>query len=153
MTMIVTTLAALAADPSGRASMTITMPEETSMRQIHENAGYAEALVAPDGTIYVSGVVGVQRPGEETFDAAFERAFVSIQRHLERVGASWDDVVDMLTFHTDLPAQSASFGRIKARYVRAPFPTWTAIGITRLVPPKGLVEIRVVAKRTAAGVR
>jgi enamine deaminase RidA (YjgF/YER057c/UK114 family) len=66
---------------------------------------------------------------------------------LKRSGSSFDGVVDMTTFHTDLPAQFEGFRKVKDRYIREPFPAWTAIDIDRLVPDGGLVEIKVVARR------
>jgi enamine deaminase RidA (YjgF/YER057c/UK114 family) len=53
----------------------------------------------------------------------------------------------MTTYHTDLPSQLDPFVKVKARYVTAPYPTWTAIDIDRLVPDGGLVEIKVIARK------
>ena len=39
-----------------------------------------------------------------------------------------------------------AFMAVKDRYVKAPYPAWTAIGITELAIPGGLVEIRVTAR-------
>jgi len=36
--------------------------------------------------------------------------------------------------------------RVKDRYVRAPYPTWTAIDVDRLYPPAGFVEIKLIAR-------
>jgi enamine deaminase RidA (YjgF/YER057c/UK114 family) len=38
---------------------------------------------------------------------------------------------------------------VKNRYVTAPFPAWTAIGVSRLYEPTAVVEIKVVARRRA----
>ena len=54
-----------------------------------------------------------------------------------------DDMVE----EGDLPAQFDGFRKVKDRYIREPFPAWTAIEIDRLVPDGGLVEIKVVARR------
>jgi enamine deaminase RidA (YjgF/YER057c/UK114 family) len=35
--------------------------------------------------------------------------------------------------------------RVKHRYVHAPYPAWTAIDVDRLLPDKGLTEIKIVA--------
>ncbi|NWN27523.1 RidA family protein, partial [Escherichia marmotae] len=63
----------------------------------------------------------------------------------KRVGASWDDVVDITSFHTDILPQIEAMKRVKARYVRAPYPAWTAIDVDRLLPDAGLTEIKIVA--------
>jgi len=35
---------------------------------------------------------------------------------------------------------------VKKNYVKPPFPAWTAIQVSRLIPPNGITEIKVVAK-------
>jgi enamine deaminase RidA (YjgF/YER057c/UK114 family) len=80
-------------------------------------------------------------------EAAYDRAFRGLDDVLRRAGSSFEDVVEITTFHTDLPAQIEAFKRVKHRYIRGPFPAWTAIDIDRLVPDRGLVEIKLVARR------
>jgi enamine deaminase RidA (YjgF/YER057c/UK114 family) len=36
--------------------------------------------------------------------------------------------------------------KVKDHYMKAPYPSWTAIGITELAFPGGLVEIKVIAR-------
>ncbi|MEE8134682.1 MAG: hypothetical protein V3T56_06470 [Gemmatimonadales bacterium] len=38
-----------------------------------------------------------------------------------------------------------TFMTVKDRFVKEPYPTWTAIGVETLFSPRSLVEIRVVA--------
>ena len=61
-------------------------------------------------------------------------------------GASFADVTEMTTFHVGLQAHLAAFMAVKDRYMHEPYPAWTAIGITELAIPGGLVEIRVTAR-------
>lgn len=129
-----------------RKADTVLMTENDAARPRQEQLGYADAIVHGD-TIYLSGVVASLRPSETDMRAAFDRAFQRIAATLARTGTSWDDVVDMTTFHTDLPAQIDAFTEVKQRYVHAPFPAWTAIDVDRLLPDAGLVEIKVVAVR------
>ena len=65
---------------------------------------------------------------------------------LKRVGASWDDVVDITSFHTDLTTQMPAIIAVKKAYMSGPPPAWTAIGVTRLIPNSGITEIKMVAK-------
>jgi len=65
---------------------------------------------------------------------------------LARAGVSWDDVVDMTTFHTDLAGTIDAFVAVKNRHVKLPPPAWTAIGISALYEPTALVEIKVTAR-------
>jgi enamine deaminase RidA (YjgF/YER057c/UK114 family) len=130
-----------------------------------ENARHWDAIVPPDhqawtdeyhfsaavranGFIFVSGVVASTREdetGEAGLEAAYERAFARIAEILRAAGASWDDVVDMTTYHVDAPAQFDAIRRVKDRYVKGPYPAWTAIDVDRLLPKNGVTEIKVVA--------
>ena len=136
--------AAQAQGVRGRA--TVIMSDDEGDRRFQQEWGYADAIVAGD-TIYLSGVVAGLRPGETGYDAAYTRAFEEIGSILRRVGASWDDVVEISSFHTDLVSQMPAIVAVKNRYVRPPFPAWTAVGVTRLIPGSGITEIRVIASR------
>jgi enamine deaminase RidA (YjgF/YER057c/UK114 family) len=39
--------------------------------------------------------------------------------------------------------------KVKDKYMQAPYPAWTAIGITELAFPGGLVEIKIIARTGA----
>jgi enamine deaminase RidA (YjgF/YER057c/UK114 family) len=98
--------------------------------------------------VFLSGVVAGMRPdqsGETAMEQSFDRAFRNVATVLRAAGADWDDVVEMTTYHTDLPAQFDVFARVKDRYVGEPYPAWTAIDVDRLLPDRGIVEIRVIA--------
>lgn len=147
--MRLTLLLALAATPAfaaPREGTTVLMPADPRMRSVLEEWGFAEAVVRGD-TVYLSGVVAGLRPGETDQAAAYERAFRTIGSILERAGSSWDDVLDMTTYHTDVTAQFDTFREVRKRYVKAPYPTWTAIDIDRLIPEGALAEIKVVAQK------
>jgi enamine deaminase RidA (YjgF/YER057c/UK114 family) len=124
--------------------------QEENRRELEE-WGYADAVIDGD-RVWLSGVVAGLRPGETMADqeAAYDRAFRRIENVLKRAGSSFDGVVEITTFHTDLPAQIEAFKKVKHRYIRRPFPAWTAIDIDRLVPDRGLVEIKLVARRPPA---
>lgn len=134
---------ALARDPAK-----VLMPTEPAALAQQNQYGYADAVISGD-MIYLSGVIAAPRPGETDLKPAYERAFANIAATLQRAGASWDDVVDLTTFHTDLAAQIGDCAAVKDRYVKAPFPAWTAIGISRLFEPEGVTEIKVVARKPA----
>ena len=42
--------------------------------------------------------------------------------------------------------QAVVFTEVKNRYIKAPFPTWTAIDIDRIFLDNGIVEIKIVAR-------
>lgn len=131
---------------AGRAPVRETIIPEQA-RADYDEYHYAPATRAGD-FIFVSGVVAGVRGGqtdEAALDAAFDRAFRGVALVLAEAGADWSDVVEMTTYHTDLPAQFAIFSRVKDRHVSEPYPAWTAIDVDRLLPDQGIVEIRVIA--------
>ena len=121
------------------------MPQDAEALAFQEAVGYSDAVIA-NGMIYLSGVVAVPREGEENMAPAFTRAFEALGRTLKRAGASWDDVVSFDTYHTDLAGQLDEFVTVKNRYIKPPFPAWTALGISSLYEPEGLVEIKITAR-------
>jgi len=141
-------LAPAAAHAGARQEARILLSDNPDARKFEEEWGYADALVTGD-TIYLSGVVAGVRPGETDLQPAYERAFQRIGKVLERAGASWDDVVDITSFHTDLKTQMPAIVAVKNKYVHAPPPAWTAIQVVRLIPDTGITEIKIVAKLPA----
>lgn len=139
---------ATAAPPFARQPQNVVVPDRPEIRKFFDEWGFAEAVIDGD-RVWLSGVVAGLREGETMADseAAYDRAWKMLGDVLERSGSSFDGVVDITTFHTDLPAQFDGFRKVKDRYIREPFPAWTAIDIDRLVPEKGLVEIKLVARR------
>ena len=129
----------------------VLMSEDEGERRFQEQLGYADAVVAGD-TIYLSGVVVGQREGED-LATAYDRTYRRIGAILRRAGASWDDVVDITSYHTDVAAQMEALVAVHRRYVTAPFPAWTAIDVDRLIPERGITEIKIVARRPAAAAR
>jgi enamine deaminase RidA (YjgF/YER057c/UK114 family) len=128
-----------------RQDSKVVMAPDPDNLKFENEWGYAEAIVAGD-TVYLSGVVAGVRPGETDLQASYTRAFERIGVTLKSAGVSWDDVVDILTFHTDLTTQMPAIVAVKNRYIKAPFPTWTAIQVARLIPDNGITEIKIVAK-------
>ncbi|WP_324828521.1 Rid family hydrolase [Qipengyuania zhejiangensis] len=122
------------------------MPEDAEARAFQEAVGYSDAVIHGD-VVILSGVVAVPQAGDEGMEPSFVRVFDQIGRTLERAGIGWDDVIEVETFHTDLAGQINAFADVKNRYIKAPFPAWTAIGISALYEPAGLVEVKITARR------
>jgi enamine deaminase RidA (YjgF/YER057c/UK114 family) len=144
------TVAALALAPTPalageRQRSTVLMSENPQGRKFQEEWGYSDAIIAGD-TIYLSGIVVGQRGGE-TLEAAYERTYDQIAAILKRAGASWDDVVDITSFHTDVVAQMPAIVAAHKKRVKAPYPAWTAIDVDRLIPDGAITEIKIVARR------
>ncbi|MFL6728580.1 MAG: Rid family hydrolase [Sphingomicrobium sp.] len=134
-----------AAHAGSRQQATVLLSENPEERKFQQDWGYADAVVAGD-TVYLSGVVAGLRPGETDLKLAYERAFARIGAILKRSGAGWDDVVDITSFHTDLTTQMPAIVAVKNKYVVAPPPAWTAIEVARLIPDRGITEIKIVAR-------
>ena len=152
MLIIATIAAALPQEPAYvRNKQNVVVPTDEKDRQEQAEWGYADAVIDGD-RVWLSGVVASLRPSETIADQemAYDRAFRGLDDVLRRAGSSFDGVMEITTFHTDLPAQIEAFKNVKRRYIRAPFPAWTAIDIDRLVPDRGLVEIKLVARRSPA---
>jgi len=145
VTILVLTMTNLPALAGSRQEGKVLMAVDPANAKFQEEWGYSESVAAGD-TIYLSGVVAGMREGETDLKAAYERAFNHIGAALQRAGASWDDVVDITSFHTDLTTQMPAIVAVKNKYVKPPFPAWTAIQVARLIPNTGITEIKIVAR-------
>lgn len=135
--------AGAATPPDGKRSVLST---DLGERAFQEQWGYAELVTSGD-TIYLSGVpTGLAGP-QDTLEKAYDRLFRRVATILARAGCTWDDVVEMTSFHTNLKAQFETMGLVKNRYVKAPFPAWTAVGASQLLADGAVTEVRVVARR------
>ncbi len=79
-------------------------------------------------------------------EAQFAQAFENVKSVLAAAKLDFSDVVEMTTFHVGLQQHLGTFLAVKDRYLTAPYPAWTAIGIVELAVPGALVEIRVTAR-------
>ncbi|QPQ56119.1 hypothetical protein IC614_06020 [Allosphingosinicella flava] len=148
---IVTSGAALMASSAGlaqtRTDQTALMSTNPGMRQFQDQYGFSDAVIAGD-MIFVSGIVAGTRAGD--IEASYDNAYRVIGRILERAGASHDDIVDITSFHTDITTQIDALSKVQKKYLKAPYPAWTAIDVDRLLPDDGLTEIKIVARKPAA---
>ena len=118
-----------------------------SLKSTYENFEFAPAMRAGP-MLYLSGVVAGLKEGETSADIrpAIERAFDQIELVLKESGASWHDVVDVTSYLTDLDSQIGPLWEVKGSRVPAPYPAWTAIGVSRLFGgDAALIEIKVTA--------
>jgi enamine deaminase RidA (YjgF/YER057c/UK114 family) len=77
-------------------------------------------------------------------------AFEFLKQHLAVAGLTFDDVVEMTTYHVGLREHLSVFMKVKDEYVAAPYPAWTAIGVSQLITEGTIVEIRLIARRPGA---
>ncbi|MNQ53679.1 RutC family protein YjgH [compost metagenome] len=112
----------------------------------YDNFHFSQATRVGD-MIWVSGQVGIDvsmTPGKDIEEQA-HLAFQALKTILEAAGASLADVVELMTFHTELQADMQAFARVKDQYFPDCYPSWTAVGTTELALPGLRVEIRAVA--------
>jgi enamine deaminase RidA (YjgF/YER057c/UK114 family) len=150
---LIASAAAAALVPAGAAAgvrqgATVLMSESPRGREFQEKWGFSDAIIVGD-TIYLSGIVAGTRADEQGFEAAYERVYRQVGAILKRAGASWDDVVDMTSYHSDVEGQIETMALVHKRWVKAPYPAWSAIGVARILGG-GITEIKVVARRPAA---
>ena len=148
---VFTTLVLAAAILAGNAAAgardeaTVVMSDKPAMAAIENEWGFSDAIVAGD-TVYLSGVVAGLKNGDGDLQAAYARAFDKLGAILAKAGASWDDVVEITSYHTDVKAQMPAMVAAKKKYVRAPYPAWTAVQVVRLIPDNGITEIKLIAR-------
>lgn len=116
------------------------------MENLYERFRYAPGVLVDD-TLYIAGQLGRDENLKVVAgaEAQFAQAFDNVGKVLRAAGATFDDVVEMVTYHTDM-RDLALFMEVKNRYFTGRLPTWTGIGITALATPGCLVEIKCTAR-------
>lgn len=107
---------------------------------------YSAAIRSGD-LLFVSGQVGSRDDGspEPDFAKQVKLAFTNLKAVLAAAGCSFDDVVDVTTFHTNPDAQVETVLAVRAAEIGAPpYPNWTAVGVTWLAGFD--FEIKVIAR-------
>jgi enamine deaminase RidA (YjgF/YER057c/UK114 family) len=113
---------------------------------LYEAHGYSAAIRSGD-LLFVSGQVGSRADGspEPDFDRQVRLAFANLDATLAAAGCTFDDIVDVTTFHTDPEAQFATIMVVKNEiFSQPPHPNWTAIGVNWLAGFD--FEIKVIAR-------
>jgi enamine deaminase RidA (YjgF/YER057c/UK114 family) len=101
---------------------------------LYEQHGYS-AAVRSDDLLFVSGQVGSRADGspEPDFEAQVRLAFANLEATLAAGGCTFDDIVDVTSFHTDPETQMGTVLAVKnEKFPQVPYPNWTAIGVNWL---------------------
>lgn len=125
--------------------MKVVIPEW--MKPIYDNYHYAPAVIDGD-QLRCSGMIGI-RPDlsvPEDPTEQFTLAFENLRGLLAEVGLGFADVTEMTTYHVGLATQIDRFVAVKDAFVSAPYPAWTAVGISELAIPGAVVEIQITAR-------
>ena len=98
------------------------------------------------GSREIPGVTLDERGGVAAYD--FEQqaraVFDNVRMILEDAGSSWESIVDVTVFLTNLKADFTTFNRLYAEHFRANRPTRTTVEVTALPTPIA-IELKVIA--------
>lgn len=115
-------------------------------KALYEKHRYSAAVRSGD-LLFVSGQVGAREDGspEPVFEEQVRTAFANLKAVLAAAGGSFEDVIDVTTFHTDPEKQFETVLKVKdAEIGEAPYPSWTAVGVNWLAGFD--FEIKVIAR-------
>lgn len=118
----------------------------TGRQALYEINQYSAAIRSGD-LLFVSGQVGSREDGsaEPDFEKQVQLAFDNLEVVLKAAGCTFDDIIDVTTFHTDPEAQFSAVMNVKGRiFPEKPYPNWTAVGVNWLAGFD--FEIKVIAR-------
>lgn len=117
---------------------------------LYDEHGYSAAIKSGD-LLFVSGQVGSRSDGtpEPDFEQQVRLAFRNLKATLAAADCTFDDIIDVTSFHTDPENQFGTILAVKQEiFETRPYPNWTAIGVNWLAGFD--FEIKVVARVPAA---
>jgi len=120
----------------------VILPETD--RQTYESFHFAPAVRHGD-VVLCSGQLGLGPDGRvpEPVEEEFRLAWQAVGRVLAEAGLGFDAVLEYTTFHVGLREHLQTFLAVRDEFLDAPWPAWTAIGVSELAVPGARVEIRV----------
>lgn len=127
----------------------MTKPEAvfpTGRQALYETNRYSAATRSGD-LLFVSGQVGSREDGapEPVFAKQVQLAFDNLTDVLTAAGCTFNDIIDVTSFHTDPEVQFGEIMDAKNRAFPAqPYPNWTAVGVNWLAGFD--FEIKVIAR-------
>jgi reactive intermediate/imine deaminase len=115
-----------------------------------DRRGFSQAWKVEGGrtAVFVSGQVSVSDDGqlahEGDFAAQTRQVFENLRKVLKEAGATFDDVVKLGVFLTDM-TRLPQYGAIKAEFFTGQQPASTALGVTSLAMPGLMIEVEATA--------
>lgn len=116
------------------------------MRAVVDKAGYLPGILI-DNLLVMSGQIGRDESLRIPQDAEqqFQLCWDNLDLVLRKAGGTFDDVIDITSYHVNMSAHMPLFRQIKdQRFPRATC-CWTCIGVSELAHPDLLVEIKCTA--------
>jgi enamine deaminase RidA (YjgF/YER057c/UK114 family) len=116
------------------------------MKSSYDRYHFAPAVKVGD-TVWVSGQAGIRDNGEvpASLEEQTHLSFQKLKHVLESAGATLDDVVELVSYHVDFPNGAATIMAVKDQYMPHKYPAWTGLGVTSLLLPGLLIEIKAIA--------
>ena len=110
---------------------------------------YSNVVTSPPGKlVFVAGQVALDADGnvvgEGDVVAQTRQVMENIRLALEAAGATFDDVVKITNYITDVN-EFSKMAAVRREYLREPYPTSTLIEVQALMFPELLIEIEATA--------
>lgn len=124
---------------------TAIVPE--GLEGLYNDWHFSPAVKSGD-IIYVSGIIGADENLSVSSDpeTQFVQVFETMARTLRSAGADFGNVVELTSYHVDISEHFAVFAAVKDRYLKTPYCASTAIGVSALLLPAALVEVKAIAR-------
>ncbi|CAG0911145.1 unnamed protein product [Cyprideis torosa] len=116
-----------------------------------EAKGYANGVLAKDGTLYVGGQIGwdeTQTFKSHDFIGQMEQVLINILAIVESAGGAVTDIVRLTWYVTDKSeylARQREVGEVYRRVLGRHFPAMTMVVVSALVEDEALLEIEATA--------
>ena len=114
----------------------------------HKHFGFSQAVRTGD-LVILAGQMPVDPEGnliaEGDIVGQARQVFENMKVVLAAAGLTMDDLVEIVSYHTDMHELPA-VAEVKADYIKDNPPAWTAIGVTALALPGQRLEIKGTAR-------
>ena len=116
-----------------------------AMENINQRYQYSPA-VKVGKFIFIAGQVGRDANLNVVIgkEAQIKQAFENLKMVLNEASADFEDVVEIVTYHTDMRDLDLVV-KIKDQYFKTRYPTWTGVGVSALSTPGLEFEIKATA--------
>jgi enamine deaminase RidA (YjgF/YER057c/UK114 family) len=111
-------------------------------------SGFAHAVAAPGGLVFLAGQTGMDRDGQIVSGgivAQFEQALSNLLAALAAAGGQPSDLASLTIYLTDVEdyqAHGKEIGEVWRRLAGSDYPAMAGVGVTRLWQPAAVVEIQ-----------
>lgn len=107
---------------------------------------YSPAVRA-GGLVFIAGQVGIRADGTipDSAEEQIRLAFTRLGAILKHEGLSFDNLVELVSYHVNIDSQLTTFREVKDEFITREFPAWTILGVASLARSNMLIEIKAVA--------